>query len=231
MDFDDRFLNKPRKIDFIHYQAGAGGCFFRNLIALSCPLTKKVLTKQDHLSKDIDYTENGITKTYTVMRDVHYINNFFVNVFVSTSEKCKLPAEYIIKLYKSYVCHSILRSGNINEWDNTLVLFRGTWLLDDHVMKDIADNPYWDFVNINPFSKDSLKVMHRIMKVKGLNHNSDYRNKYDFMERLPLIDLLMSEDYNYVMDWIEKRYGSNLDFDFIESSLKEWKTVRIDPHL
>jgi hypothetical protein len=65
-------------------------------------------------------------------------------------------------------------------------------------------------------------------KIKNQFEHSAFNNiKLQF----PFFDYVIKNDTNSIKDYIENRYGSDLDFDFIDQALIDYKKIRVDPYL
>jgi hypothetical protein len=42
---------------------------------------------------------------------------------------------------------------------------------------------------------------------------------------------MINNDFNSIKDYLTNRYGSDLDYDFIDRALINYKKIRIDPYL
>jgi hypothetical protein len=97
---------------------------------------------------------------------------------------------------------------------------------------------YWNLINLDPQTKKGKnfvinfciksKLANNVEKVKlSLNHSAFDNIKLKF----PFIDHLLNNDFNLIKDYINDRYGPELDHDFIDKALINYKKVRIDPYL
>jgi len=99
---------------------------------------------------------------------------------------------------------------------------------------------YWDVVDINPITKEGRACVSRavghIFNDEPLKYHRQskellfYSSNPD-IEKFPFFDYLIYEDYAEIQYFLENRYGSNLDFDFIDKSLKTYRTTRVVPFL
>jgi hypothetical protein len=226
--FDIKLLKLPKKIDFYNYSTYTGGEFFTSMIALSCNHTKKVL--RDDVLCSYEITQNKIVFSKNEYNKPIKIYSWHDGIEF-------LPANEIINLYKySILNHMIPESYNLNnlkKYKNIIFIFSGHWNINPQKMKDISEYEYWNFLDLNPksnYSHNILDKMHNILKINK-TPNPKIENKYPFLENFPFLDYILDKDYPGIKDWIENRYGSDLDFDFIDRSLRMWKKVRVDPYL
>jgi hypothetical protein len=60
-----------------------------------------------------------------------------------------------------------------------------------------------------------------------INHNAFKNIKLKF----PFMDYMINNDFNSIKDYLENRYGTDLDYEFIDKALIDYKKLRIDPYL
>jgi hypothetical protein len=98
---------------------------------------------------------------------------------------------------------------------------------------------YWDLINLDPISENGINLVLNFCRKfklisdsdikipKRLNHKAFRNIKLKF----PFMDYMADNDLNSIKDYIENRYGSDLDYDFIDQALIDYKKIRIDPYL
>jgi hypothetical protein len=97
---------------------------------------------------------------------------------------------------------------------------------------------YWDVINLDPKTEKGknlvlnfckkFKLVNNIEKIKtGLNHSAFNNIKLQF----PFMDYLAINDFDSIKNYISNRYGPDLDFDFIDQALIDYKKIRVDPYL
>jgi hypothetical protein len=258
-DFFDTLLKLPRRIDFIHYTPFAGGDFFTTMIINSHEKTKNIVVgfaaAGNPAFKDDEKTyENGfqIRKNHT--GNVIFGKPTYKNLsYLAPISKIvhHLTIEQTIDLYKCSLLNSILPSfpnpppgtGNdISLHKDTIVIIADHWVMNTKKMEEFSKCQYWNMLNIDPETKFATELMYKIRDATSYNlrrgltpEASEFQKKFldrhPNIERFPFLDYILVSDYKGIMDWIENRYGSDLDFDFIDRSLKMWKTVRVEPYL
>jgi hypothetical protein len=67
-----------------------------------------------------------------------------------------------------------------------------------------------------------------VEKIKVAFNHSAFKN---IKLKFPFMDYMISNDFNSIKDYLEVRYGPDLDYDFIDKALITYKKVRIDPYL
>jgi hypothetical protein len=97
---------------------------------------------------------------------------------------------------------------------------------------------YGNLINLDPQTKKGKdfvincciksKLANNVEKIKlSLNHSAFDNIKLKF----PFMDYLINNDFNSIKDYINNRYGPELDHDFIDKALINYKKVRIDRYL
>jgi hypothetical protein len=248
-NFLDTILNIPRKIDFIHYTPFAGGDFFASLIILSHNKSKKLISNfiQPHPKFlnddeiDICQFKIKINSGYTIFSKPLYNNMNYLNP--SSRIVQYMEVNDIINLYKYSLINSILPSfpnplpaGNsgISRYKDSIIIIPNHWIMNPNKMRIFSQFKYWDVISIDPetkFGKNLLVEMNNKVGSVTKKHQEIFMDRFPFLENFPFLDLVLNQNYNEIKYWIENRYGSDLDFDFIDQSLPMWKKIRVDPYL
>jgi hypothetical protein len=245
MSFEDQVLSLPRKIDFIYYGQCSGGEFFTSLIALSCPLTRHLLRHNDfvlnefspiynspiYFKKNIGAFIEFIDHTSYMMRSEEIIRNCKSSIFSSMlhhyvgemktpkippkDPRKKIVMKRLERIYKKTI----------------IVICRHFNFMNDNKLNDFNSTKYWDVLNIDPITKEGKKCVDNSAKQIFKNHNLEFRTVSNNIERFPFFDYMIYEDYNEIKYFLENRYGSHLDFDFIDRSLKHYYQIRVKPYL
>lgn len=251
--FEDWVLSLPRKIDFISYYGGSGGEFFTSLVALSCFKSKHLLDSQECV-----YTHSGklnIPKYHSADYKLRNVKSFID----ATSHM--MTSDEIIKNLKSSIFNSMIKNYSVEckntEFDdyvfntenpnviknrlekiykNTLLIKRSHFVLfDEDKMNALNSSKYWNIVNIDPITLEGKKCA--VESIRYFYPNiSRYIDDLSFNQNkniinFPFFDYMIYEEYDEVKYFLEKRYGSELDFDFIDKSLKDYYKLRIIPFL
>lgn len=248
-NFLDGILNLPRKIDFIHYTPFAGGDFFASLIILSHDKSKKLISNfvQPHpkFSNDdetkIDQFKIKVNSGHTVFSKPLYNN---MNYLKPSSRIVQyMNINDIIDSYKYSLINSILPSypnppagahSGINKYKDCIIIIPNHWIMNPNKMKIFSQSKYWNVVNIDPETKSGKNLLIKMNNIVGgvsKNHQESFMDRFPFLENFPFLDYILDQNYSEIKYWIENRYGSDLDFDFIDKSLSMWKKVRVDPYL
>lgn len=247
-NFLDDLLRLPRKIDFINYAPYAGGDFFTSLILLSHSKTKNLI----YFVNNHPNTENISQSDYNGFKVKQYNNriifskpNYYsMNYLIPTSRLVEYfrPNE-IIDLYKHSIANAFLpsyfdslpaRKNKITLYKDSIILIPNHWIMSPKKMEIFSQYKYWDVINLNPESKKGKKFLYKTRdQIKSVKEAfvGHFLNRFPFLENFPFLDYILEEDYETIKYWIENRYGSDLDFDFIDKSLPMWKKVRVDPYL
>lgn len=244
MSFEDQVLSLPRKIDFIYYGFCSGGEFFTSLIALSCPLTR-------HLLRHNAFVLNELFPTYDspiyFKKNIHAFIEFIDHGHMMTSEEiikhCKssifssMLHHYVGEMKTQKILTHINRKNIIIErleriYKKTIIVVCKHFdFMNDNKLNDFNSIKYWDVLNIDPITKEGKKCVSNSAKQIKKIDNLDFRTVSNNIERFPFFDYMIYEDYNEVKYFLENRYGSNLDFDFIDKSLKDYYKIRVKPYL
>jgi len=240
--FENKLLMLPKKIDFYNYESCAGGEFWQSMITLSCPKTKIILRNDDFEIREKDNFKFFRSSKYDKTISIHA--GFPALLF--------LTAENIINLYKYQLINHMIycRPGYtfykpspgdeltlVEKYKDVLFVFSNHWRIESEIMKTISEYKYWTFLDLNPEENFSRKLICKMIEMTGIGPRNNYGqispnfDPYPFLERIPFLDYILFNDYDSIKYFIENRYGSNLDFDFIDQSLRMWKKVRVDPYL
>ena len=94
-------------------------------------------------------------------------------------------------------------------------------------------------VSVSVFSLSDFKASDSSFKLLSNNELKSEKVQKQFDHpafkniklKFPFMDYMVENDLNGVKYYLEDRYGPDLDFDFIDQSLIEYKKNRIDPYL
>jgi hypothetical protein len=249
-NFLDTILNLPRKIDFIHYTPFAGGDFFTSLIILSHAKSKNLIASFDQKHpgfinyKEADYQGFKIRKNNSdqvIFSKPQYINMSYLKPSSRIVEYLKI--EEVINLYKYSLINSFLPSypnppsganSGLSRYKDSIILICDHWLMNPNKMKEFSQYKHWDVINLDPSTKFANNLLKKMRKDTGKltsKFQDHFINRFPFLENFPFLDYILEKDYNTIKYWIENRYGSDLDFDFIDQSLLMWKKLRVNPYL
>jgi hypothetical protein len=106
-------------------------------------------------------------------------------------------------------------------------------------LKLFEQQNYWNVINLDPQTLKGIDLVQNFCKKFGLTRNSDikvsthinHKMFKDIKLKFPFMDYLVNNDFNSIKDYLENRYGSDLDFDFIDQALIDYKKLRVDPYL
>jgi hypothetical protein len=243
-------LKLPRKIDFFHYTPFAGGDFFTSLIILSHKKSKNLIMgfDQNHPEfmdyKEINYQGFKIRKNdqdQIIFSKPQYNNMNYLKPSSRIVEYLKI--EEVINLYKYSLINSFLPSypnvppsGNsgLSRYKDSIILICDHWLMSFNKMKEFSQYEYWDVINLDPSTKFANNLLKKMREGTGKltpKFQDHFINRFPFLENIPFLDYILEENYDQIKYWIENRYGSDLDFDFMDKSLPMWKKIRVDPYL
>ena len=251
MSFEDYLLSLPKKIDFIHYSAGSGGEFLSSLIALSCSKTKKIINQTELTLEPGGYTYPTYVSPNYFLRSLNTcMEHIDLGIDFMTSEE-------IIKSCKSSIYSSMMfyYSKNFKKnmdlfypfmrdettvknkletlyKDITITICKHFHIINGNKISDLNSTKIWDVINIDPITKEGRKCVDNSVRVIfSYRGKREYRTTSSDIERFPFFDYMIYEDYDGVKYFLENRYGSNLDFDFIDRSLKDYYQIRVKPYL
>lgn len=230
--FTEKLLKLPRKIDIYNYAPCTGGEFFQSMLVLSCPKTRAVLKHKDYqesllraennikLFRRIEYM--GMGRGYEVMRLLHLFS----------------PDE-LISFFKYLIVNAIVDSRKLKEWNDTLIILSGHYDFRSKKARIWAEYEHWDVIKLNPETQSTRDLVKRMcVTIFGPVESATQEylidrmfTKYSYQENFPFLEYILYEDYDLIKYFIENRYGSEMDFDFIDQSLRMWKEVRVDPYL
>jgi hypothetical protein len=243
-NYDIELLKIPKKIDFYNYECGCGGEFFQSMITLSCNRTKNILSNDSLVTREIGNNNNIFFSKSSYKPPIRIYSQFpTVNL---------LSYQNIVDLYKYQIINNMInlekgwplfidyKSEIYKKYKNVLFIFSNHWTIDSEKMKKLSEYEYWSFLDLNPETKFARKLICKVNRIIGMFPNNildkppiieEQFDRYPFLENFPFFDCILYNDYNSIKYFIENRYGSDLDFDFIDQSLKMWKKVRVDPYL
>jgi hypothetical protein len=247
-NFINSILKQPRKIDFMHYTPFAGGDFFTSLIILSHRKSKDLIIDftQHHPkfvnNKEID--KDGF-KIRTNSDQIIFSKPLYKMNYIKPSSRIVqyMEIDEIINSYKYSLINAILPSfpnpppgghSGISRYKDSIILIADHWIMNPNKMKIFSEFKYWNVYSIDPetkYCKNLLIEMNKKVGSPTIKFQEHFMDRFPFLENFPFLDYIIKEDYHVIKSWIENRYGSDLDFDFIDQSLKMWKKVRVDPYL
>jgi hypothetical protein len=252
MSFEDQVLSLPRKIDFIYYGSCSGGEFFTSLIALSCPLTRHLLKHNDVVLNElrpiydspvyfkrkinsfleyIDYTGHMMTSEEIIRNCKSSIFSSMLHHYASELKNFKGDLS-IYSLVEVWNTESIVIKRLERIYKKTIIVACKHFnYMNVNKLNDFNSTKYWDVLNIDPITKEGQRCVYNSAKQIFKNDNLNFRTVSNNIERFPFFDYMIYEDYDEVKYFLENRYGSNLDFDFIDRSLKDYYQIRVKPYL
>jgi hypothetical protein len=123
--------------------------------------------------------------------------------------------------------------------DISLAKKEKNWENRNFGLKIFEDQKYWSVINLDPQTEKGINLVQNFCaKYKLITHSdskvSDHINHKMFKDiklKFPFMDYLVNSDFNSIKDYLENRYGSDLDFDFIDQALIDYKKLRVDPYL
>ena len=109
-------------------------------------------------------------------------------------------------------------------------------------LKVFEQQEYWNVINLDPQTPRGQKLVKNFCKKFKLLSNDELKSEKvqkqfdhpafrNIKLKFPFMDYMVENDLNGVKYYLEDRYGPDLDFDFIDQSLIEYKKNRIDPYL
>lgn len=109
-------------------------------------------------------------------------------------------------------------------------------------LKVFEQQEYWNVINLDPQTPRGQKLVKNFCKKFKLLSNNELKSEKvqkqfdhpafkNIKLKFPFMDYMVENDLNGVKYYLEDRYGPDLDFDFIDQSLIEYKKNRIDPYL
>jgi hypothetical protein len=246
-NFLDNILKLPRKIDFIHYSPLSGGDFFTTMIINSHEHTKNIANNfstswpKSFVNKKIKHLDNKFQIKINEDNKIIFGKPQYKNLnFLRPTWKIieKLSMDETIDLYKYSILNAILSTSptNFKEslYNDSIILIADHFIMSNSKMKCFSEYSAWNVLSIDPEDSRGINVLDAMNKKLNIcteEFQKQFINKYPFLEKFPFLDYILNEDYNIIKYWIENRYGSDLDFDFIDKSLRMWKKVRVDPYL
>ena len=98
---------------------------------------------------------------------------------------------------------------------------------------------YWNVINLDPQTKKGINLVKNFCvkyniidnPEKEIDTRVNHKAFNNIKLKFPFMDYLAINDFNSIKDYIENRYGQDLDFDFIDQALIDYKKIRIDPYL
>jgi len=105
-------------------------------------------------------------------------------------------------------------------------------------LKLFEKEKYWNVINLDPQTEKGrnlvlnfckkYKLITNVKKVEmQFNHSAFSNIKLKF----PFMDYMATGDFNSIKNYITNRYGPDLDYEFIDKALIDYKKLRIEPYL
>jgi hypothetical protein len=251
MSFENYLLSLPKKIDFIHYSGGSGGEFLSSLVALSCSKTKNLINQTE-------LTLFALNKAAPVYcRPNYFLNSLNTCIEHIDFGMDFMTSEEIIKSCKSSIYASMMFyysknfKKNMHKFDPymkdetavknkletlykdiIIIICKHFYITNENKVSDLNSTKIWDVINIDPITKEGQRCVDNSWRyIFSHSDKREYRTTNSDIGRFPFFDYMMYEDYNEIKYFLENRYGSNLDFDFIDKSLKDYYKIRVEPYL
>lgn len=99
------------------------------------------------------------------------------------------------------------------------------------------EQKYWSVINLNPHTDKGKDIVHKYQSdfhnIKNIDISNiiiDHPAFKNIKLKFPFMDYMVEGNFNGVKDYLENRYGPDLDFDFIDQALINYKKERIDPY-
>lgn len=96
----------------------------------------------------------------------------------------------------------------------------------------------WDVINLDPQTERAKNFVKKfcidariLSKDKWIDMNLKHKAFQNIKLKFPFMDYILDNNFNAIKDYIENKYGPDIDYDFIDQSLIDYKKLRIDPHL
>jgi hypothetical protein len=97
---------------------------------------------------------------------------------------------------------------------------------------------YWSVINLDPQTDKGKNLVHKYQSdfhnIKNIDISNiviDHPAFKNIKLKFPFMDYMVDANFNAVKDYLENRYGPDLDFDFIDKALINYKKIRINPYL
>jgi len=254
----DEALSWPNKIDIYFYAPGAGGEFFTTLCSLSHLPTREILYSQN--IEAVKFETGAIVFKSAVYFNYEEIFVSELGKHLCFYSKYITDPLERINYYRMVLAHSFLNIPsedvhNLNNKKNILknknIILCTHWIKIHSTDKKNGPNfdnrtfgiplfekqKYWNIINLDPetekarnhiinFCKKSKLAVSTKKIETYLNHSAFKNIKLKF----PFMDYMVTGNFNAVKDYLENRYGPDLDFDFIDKALINYKKIRIDPY-
>lgn len=241
MSLFDKVLSYPKIFDIYNYNPCCGGEFFTSLIRLSHPYTKQWLKRDRFIINPI---KPGV-KIYDTVQYHKHSNKLRYETFGEcTPEELLFVFKYsYVATFSQHLAFYRMQSCIDENWENHL---SEMLLVDSHHLTYVTEEGYSALINdplmnilqLDPETLDGKKLIrymnNKIFPPEWGSIVKLYEDKFygrSDVINFPFIDYMLYKDNNGVMDFLEERYGSDLDFDFIDESLTEWREVRLEPYL
>lgn len=257
----DESLSWPNKIDIYFYAPGSGGEFFSSLCSIAhlptreLLISKTLVTNIDKNSGTISY----VSPYYFENLNNICITNLGRHVFFY-SNYLKDPKEKI-DYYRMVLSHAILNFNDksitpknffnismkrkIFEKINIIMCTHWTDFADKEVdnnrnygIRLFEGQKYWNVINLDPISEKGQQFVINFAEKVGLRKDNkkiiNYFHSQAFKNinlKFPFMDYIINNNFNLIKDYLENRYGPELDHDFIDQALMDYKKIRIDPYL
>jgi hypothetical protein len=100
---------------------------------------------------------------------------------------------------------------------------------------------YWNVINLDPQTKQgqdfvlkfaSKNVLFDRTAIEYIKFQFNHSAFKNINLKFPFMDHMITNDFNSIKDYISNRYGpKDIDFDFIDQALIDYKRIRIDPFI
>jgi hypothetical protein len=245
-------LSWPKNIDIYFYAPGSGGEFFTSLCALAHPPTRELLVSKtlEGYRKD----DNIITFKNSNYFNLPNVDIGHLGIQMFNYANYIMDVNERINYYKMVLAHAILShsdyiSNNMSVKKNTFkkinIILCTHWI---DILKPsenrtfgiplFENQKYWNIINLDPQTENGQQLVLNFatksklrQKPKAIAHYFNNKGFNNIKLKFPFMDYMIMADFNSIKNYIENRYGSDLDFDFIDQALINYKKIRIDPYL
>lgn len=255
----DESLSWLNKIDIYIYSPGSGGEFFSSLCALSHIPTRELLVSK--ILKGSKQTKENNIITIFKAPNYFNLKNFYIDEIGKHLFFWSGYMDPITKInyYKNILAHGILNNNdpqqNLSEkkeyYTNKNIILCTHWFnFNDSEIKNenfknrtfgiplLEKEKCFNIINLNPQTPQGKDLVINFCETLWKNIKRDnikvwfeHHAVTNIKLKFPFMDYMVNSNHNLIKDYIENRYGSDLDFDFIDKALIDYKKIRIDPYL
>jgi hypothetical protein len=177
------------------------------------------------------YMESDDKIKYLKMVIFHSMINHFKKAF--NFDFIPNDIEKNINFYKFYrkiniilCCHGFTEcdekyDSKINFELNLLKNEKNINFINLNPQTDPAKNVIINYCNKTKMVSDSNKVIKHI----------EFKTYKNMNLKFPFFDYMIANDFNSIKNYLENRYGPDLDHNFVNQALINYKNLRIDPYL